>query len=475
MDIPEHKTRIVCTIGPASSSPAMLGRLILAGMDVARLNFSHGEFEEHAAVIARLRAAASSAGRRVAIMADLPGPKIRIGEIADAPIELEPDDRVVLTTDDLVGTKERIPVGFARLPTVLGPGDRVFLADGTIELEVLGVDGADVLTRVLAGGELRSRKGINLPGVNLGISAFTERDRECLEFALGQGVDAVSQSFVSTVDDVSEVRQAAAALGHDPFIIAKIERAQALDHIEAILGAADGIMVARGDLGVEIPIERIAVVQKELMSKANACSKPVITATHMLESMVQQRRPSRAEATDVANAILDGTDCVMLSAESAVGRFPVEATAMLARIAAATEPSQSNWKLNEALATYGRSGDVEPVDLISLAIHHTMERIDPEAVIVPTRSGHTARNVARFRLPVWVTALSAFESTCQELQFSYGIRAIKVDEDLADWSGAARSHLADIGITSGLALLTQGPSEDNPNSSHRMEILELDG
>lgn len=472
MAFPEHKTKIVCTIGPASDSAEMLERLIMAGMNVARLNFSHGAFAEHGTVIDRVRRAAAKAGRRVAIMADLPGPKIRIGELAEDEVELEPGDRYTLTTNDVTGNHQRVSVAFP-LSQVLSPGDRVFLNDGVVELEVDHVAGPDVHCVVRSGGEIRSRKGLNLPKVDLGISALTERDRECLRFALDRGVDAISQSFVATARDIEDVREAARRLGHDPFIIAKIERAQALDDFDNILRAADGIMLARGDLGVEIPIERMAVVQKQLMAQAIAHSKPVITATHMLESMVEQRRPTRAEATDVANAILDGTDCVMLSAESAAGRFPVEATEMLARIAAATEPSRGRHVQRDALDPSGPEGDVSSIDLISLSIQHTMERIDPVAVIVPTGTGNMARTVARFRLPIWVTALSAIEATCQQLQFSYGVWAVKVEHDLHDWSDAARTWLEERGITSGRALLTQGPSPANPTGSHRMEIVDL--
>jgi len=320
MSPPDHKTKIVATIGPASESPDMLERLIRAGMNVARINFSHGDFSGHRERITRIRAAARATRQRVAIMADLPGPKMRIGMLDAEPIVLDPGDRFTLTTEDIVGTSERVSVSFARLPQVVKRGDRLFLNDGLVQLQVERVAGTEVECRVDVGGELRSRKGLNLPGIDLGISAFTEHDRACLEFALQHGVDAVSQSFVETAADLDAVRAAAHAFGMQPFLIAKIERSGALQHFDTILTAADGIMVARGDLGVEVPLEEIAMTQKQLLAKANLAGKPVITATQMLESMVASRLPTRAEATDVANAILDGTDCVMLSAESATGR-----------------------------------------------------------------------------------------------------------------------------------------------------------
>lgn len=470
---PAHKTKIVCTLGPASRSPEVLEAMIRAGMDVARLNLSHGEPAEHAETLARLRAACAATGRRVAVLADLPGPKIRVGELAEEPLELVAGEELVLTTEAVIGDRRRVGVSFEALPRVVRPGNTLFLNDGLIELRVLAVEGAEVRCRVVVGGELRSRKGLNLPGIDLGMGAFTEQDRRWLEFALEQGVDAVSQSFVGDAADVEALRRAAEQLGRRPFIIAKIERAGALEHIDAILQAADGIMIARGDLGVEIPIERIALVQKQLMAKANRMGKPVITATHMLESMVGQRRPTRAEATDVANAILDGTDCVMLSGESAVGRYPVEAVAMLARIAAAVEGQRPLRRHFDDFLPPGASPGA--VDLIAVSLWHMVERAHPAAVIVPTRSGATARNVARIRLPVWITAFSPSEASCRELQFSYGVYPVKVEQDLPDWDAYARAWLRGQGLTEGLALLVQGPSEQSPRANHQLQVLELDG
>jgi len=301
--LPTHKTKIVATIGPASDSPEMLERLIRAGMNVARLNFSHGDFSGHAGRIERIRAAESATGRRVAIMADLPGPKMRVGMIEPEPVDLRRGDAFTLTARDEPGTADRVSVSFKRLPQVVKPGDRLFLNDGLVQLKVDGVEGDDVRCHVVVGGELRSRKGLNMPGIDLGISAFTDHDRACLAFALEHGVDAVSQSFVETAADIAAVRDAARSTGHRPFVIAKIERSSALDHYDEILAAADGVMVARGDLGVEVPIESIAITQKSLIARANLAGKPVITATQMLESMVASRIPTRAEATDVANAM----------------------------------------------------------------------------------------------------------------------------------------------------------------------------
>jgi len=475
MTLPPNKTKIVCTIGPASESLKVLEQMIQAGMNVARLNFSHGDFESHKKVIEMIRAASQATGLRVAIMGDLPGPKMRIGKLAKEPIELKSGDSFTLTTEDIAGSNERVSISFTRLPDVVKPGDTLYLNDGFIQVEVIKVVGNDVLCRVLVGGELRSRKGLNLPGIDLGIKAFTDHDHECLKFAMEQGLDAVSQSFVESAADVAAVRDAASALGHNPFIIAKIERSRALDRIDEILDAADGIMVARGDLGVEIPIERIAVAQKRLMSEANRSCKPVITATQMLESMAQNTRPTRAESTDVANAILDGTDCVMLSEESAMGKYPVEAVDMLAKIAAAIEPHRRPYGVQNAPTPHGRDSDVSLTDLIALSVETTVRRISPAVVIVPTRSGATARSIARFRLPVWITAVSSLESTCQRLQFSYGVYPSHEPYHPDDWKAFAKNLLQSQGLEGNLVVLTEGPSRKHPDANNRMELIDLKG
>ncbi|MGD9044476.1 MAG: pyruvate kinase, partial [Desulfobacterales bacterium] len=463
MPFPANKTKIVCTIGPASDSPAVLEKMIQAGMNVARLNFSHGDFESHAETIQKIRAASRATEKRVAIMADLPGPKIRIGEFEEEPVELESDDPFTLTTEDIIGNQRRVSVSFARLPKAVKPGDTLFLNDGLIQLTVENATATDVNCNVLVGGELRSRKGLNLPDIDLGISAFTERDHECLKFAMENGVDAVSQSFVESGKDVMAVRKAAQDLGHDPFIIAKLERISARNYIDEILEAADGIMIARGDLGVEIPIEKIAIAQKLIMEKANLAGKPVITATQMLESMTHNRRPTRAEATDVANAILDGTDCVMLSGESAMGGYPVDATSMLAKIAAAIEPHRTINPIKGKLTSRREDDDVKLKDLIALSVETTLARITPPTVIVPTRSGTTARSITRFRLPVWITALSRFEKTCQDLLFSYGVLPVHEPDHPEDWKPWARNWLQTVGEVGNLVVLTEGPSKKHPH------------
>jgi pyruvate kinase len=362
---------------------------------------------------------------------------------------------------------------FARLPSVVKPGDRLFLNDGLVQLRVERVAGRDVVCAVTVGGELRSRKGLNLPGIDLGESAFTERDRSCLEFAIRNGVDAVSQSFVETAKDVEAVRAAARELGGNPFLVAKVERAGALQHYEEILKAADGVMVARGDLGVEVPIEEIALTQKRLIARANLAGKPVITATQMLESMTSSRLPTRAEATDVANAILDGTDALMLSAESAAGKHPEESVAMLARIAAATEAGRPPERLRDLRALCLGHQPESASEALADLVEHAMETVPVAATFVPTRSGATARMISRFKPPVWTVAASRDEAVCQGLVFSYGVQAVRIAEEPSDWNAFARDWLRARGVEGERAMLVAGPSRRHPDANFRVEYVRV--
>jgi pyruvate kinase len=406
-------------------------------------------------------------------MADLPGPKIRLGAITGEPVELVAGQAFTLTTEEIAGSSTRAFVSLPRLPQVVKPGDQLFVNDGLVRLEVEAAAGRDVHCRVVVGGEIRSRKGVNLPGLDLGIPAFTDHDRRCLAYALRQGVDAVSQSFVESAADVERVGAAARDLGHQTFVIAKIERARALENVDEILAAADGLMIARGDLGVEVPIEQIAVLQKGLMRKAVRAGKPVITATQMLESMTGSRQPTRAEATDVANAILDGTDSVMLSAESASGTYPVESVATLARIAAATEPHRARFELWERLKTLPHEMQPNLYDLVSVAAEAVMGFGGAAAVVVPTGAGRTARSIARFRLPVWIAAVTPSERVARQLHFSYGVHPVRQPGAVADWTAFTREWVASNGLTGTMAMLLSGPSPDNPRANHVMELVDL--
>lgn len=473
MPLPDHKTKIVATIGPASDSQEKLEGLIRAGLDIARLNFSHGDFTGHAERIARIRAAERVTGRSVTIMADLPGPKMRVGRIEPEPIQLHAGDAFTLTTEETVGNATRASISFERLPRVVKPGDRLFLNDGLIQLVVERVARNDVKCTVAVGGELSSRKGLNLPGLDLGISAFTKHDRACLQFALEHGVEAVSQSFVETAADIEAVRAAAATTGKRPFVIAKIERSGALDHFDEILKAADGIMVARGDLGVEVPIEEIAITQKQLIARTILEGKPVITATQMLESMVSSRLPTRAEATDVANAILDGTDCLMLSGESAVGKYPEEAVAMLARIAAATEARRPPARLKDLRALCLEQKPTTVPTAIASVVEHALDTVPCAAVFVPTHTGTTARLISRFKPAAWIAAISHDPAVCRGLAFSYGVQPIELASDPEDWREFAHAWLQERNVPGLMAMLVAGPSERNPDANHRIEFMRV--
>jgi pyruvate kinase len=473
MDLPLHKTKIVCTIGPASASPEVMEKMIQAGMNIARLNFSHGDFDSHRIVVRNLRSAANAAGKRVAIMADLSGPKMRIGKLVQEPVELKSGDTYTLTTDNIVGDSERASVTFKKLPLAVKPGDTLFLNDGIIQLAVSSVKGNEVNCKIIVGGELWSRKGLNLPGINLGISAFTEYDNDCLKFAAEEGIDAVSQSFVETGADIRAVRQAADLLGYHPVIIAKIERSNALDHMDDILDEADGIMIARGDLGVEVPIERIAVIQKDLMRQTNRRAKPVITATQMLESMTENGRPTRAEVTDVSNAILDGTDCVMLSGESAMGKYPVDAVRMLAKIAAEVEPKRRMTSILDMYQDMDIKNRLKLEHLIAIAVESSLQYASPAAVFAPTHSGATARSLSFFRLPVWIVGISSSEATCQGLVFSSGVYPVLRQDHPKDYSSFVRAWVEEHGLQGEISVLTEGPSSKHPEVNNRMEIIDL--
>jgi pyruvate kinase len=470
------KTKIVCTIGPASDSLEMLENMLSAGMNVARLNFSHGDFSVHGDVIARIRQASKRTGLPVAIMADLPGPKIRIGTFAQESIELAVGDSFTLTTEDIIGNQEIVSVSLPELPQAVKAGDILFLNDGLVQIQVEEIEGCRVHGRVLVGGSLRSKKGLNLPGIDLGISAFTEHDRACMKFALDHGVDAISQSFVNCAEDIVAVREAAEEMGHSPFIIAKLERASVLDSIDEILHVASGVMVARGDLGVEVPIEEIAMLQKNITARANYFGKPVITATQMLESMTHNRRPTRAEATDVANAILDGTDCVMLSEESAMGDYPLDAVGMLVKIARATENSRVGHESSQRAKRRIAGSFIRELDFIAAGINSILGQTSGIAAILsPTNRGEMARQITKLRLPIWVLAVSPNQKTCQELLFSYGVFPIYEASHPEDWTELGRRYAAQFCLTCNSILQTEGPSDDNPERHHKIELIDISG
>jgi len=418
------RTKIVCTIGPASSSPELMRGLIQAGMNVARINFSHGDHTSQADSIATLRRVAEEEGRLVAIMADLQGPKLRVGEIEGGVVELREGDVVTLTSRPGNAVGDAIPVPHPELLRELRTGQTVLLDDGNLALVVVQPGEDNLRCRVVTGGRLSSRKGINVPGATLHFSALTSKDREDAAFALEQGVDFFALSFVRRADDVRELRQFLKRKRADVAIVAKIEKPEALSVFDAILAEADGIMVARGDLGVETPAEEVPFHQKRIICACNQAGKPVITATQMLQAMIDNPRPTRAEASDVVNAILDGTDAVMLSGETAVGRYPVVATETMAVICANAEAHLPQGRL-----LYDESHIHETItEAISCAAVEIAREVEARAIITATMSGTTARMVARHRPPVPVVAATPNRVTLFRLALVWGVVPVQVAE-----------------------------------------------
>jgi pyruvate kinase len=417
-----RRAKIICTIGPACHSEAAMRDLLRLGMDVARLNFSHGSHEDHARNIERLRRVAEREHRTVCILQDLQGPKIRTGRLERRePVLLETGCTVIITPRDIAGTPTRISTTFPGLASELGPGAQILLCDGLIELRVRAVRGDDVVCDILNGGLLAEHQGINLPGVALSIPALTEKDRKDLEFGLKHGVDAVALSFVRTAEDVRTVKQIVATHDSDVPVIAKLEKPQAIDHLEEILEAADGVMVARGDLGVEMAPEKVPVIQKHIIHRAAEWRKPVITATQMLESMIENPRPTRAEASDVANAIFDGTDAVMLSAETATGKFPREAVAMMSRIVVEAESSLEFTKSRRRR----ENRDLSIAESICESIANAARDLPMAAIAVFTETGNTARMISKYRPPVPVYAFTYIAPTIHRMNLYWGVHPMR--------------------------------------------------
>ena len=416
-----RRTKIVATLGPSSRSPEMVAQLIEAGVNVVRLNFSHGTHADHAQSIATVRAAAERLGRPVAILQDLQGPKIRTGPLEGGqPVELHAGASFSITTRPVAGTAQLVSTTYTPLPNDVRPGDRMLVSDGLIELRVQETSDDTVHTVVIHGGELRDNQGISLPGVSVSSPAVTEKDIDDLQFGLEQGVDYVAISFVRRAADVQQVLDLIKEAGRDTPVIAKIEKPEALDELDAILAKVSGVMVARGDLGVEMALERVPIVQKQIIEAANAAGVPVITATQMLESMIVNPRPTRAEASDVANAIIDGTDAVMLSGETAKGAFPVEAVRMMGQIAAAAEES-GRYGDHGVLRERGMPGLSSVANAIGGAANAIVDALPVCAIVAFTQSGSTARLMAHRRPRVPILALTPNEQICRRLNLVWGV------------------------------------------------------
>jgi pyruvate kinase len=426
----ERHAKIVCTIGPASNSPRMIDRLFHAGMDVARLNFSHGTPADHAAVVTLLRAASVRNEKPIAILADLPGPKIRTGSLFEAkPVQLRTGRRFTISAADTVGNSDGVSTTYKRLPSEVHRGDRILLSDGLIELRVESVHGPNIVTRVVNGGELREHQGINLPGVRLSVPALSAKDRRNLAFAVECGVNYIGVSFVRRAEDVLDAKRAVARAKKSTPIIAKLEKPEAIENLDAILDVADGVMVARGDLGVEMDPERVPVVQKMVVARAREARVPVIIATQMLESMIENPRPTRAEASDVANAVFDGADAVMLSAETAVGRYPFEAARIMDRIIREAEASIKDFPRPKE-----QQFTTLPETTAELICHASQE-LPLKVIAVFTETGSTARLISKYRPRQPIIAFSPNQDIRRQIALLWGVlprrtRALRSVEDM---------------------------------------------
>ena len=424
--IMQKRTKIVATIGPASRERTVMRSLLVSGANVLRLNFSHGTPEEHAAVIRTARELADELGIHVAILQDLPGPKVRTGSFAEGTesVRLERGDRFELYVDDRVGGSEGVSVSYAALPRDVEVGKRIYLQDGSITLRIIEKDADRIVTTVEFGGDLRARQGINYPDGSLNIDAVTDRDLEYLAFGLEQQVDYVAVSFVRSVGDIERVKKFMKERGKHVPVLAKIEKHEALEDIDRIIAAADGIMVARGDLGIEIPLEQVPLIQKDLIARCNRASKPVVTATQMLESMTANSRPTRAEVADVANAILDGTDAVMLSGETARGAYPTEAVRTMAEIAREIEKHYPHATLRDR-----RLEKSEPTIASSIAEAATRASSELKIpyIVTGTTTGNTAHHIAAFRPSARVVALTPHRRVAQRLALVWGVEALLID------------------------------------------------
>jgi pyruvate kinase len=416
-----RKTKIVCTIGPASESVEKLIELINAGMNVSRLNFSHGNFEEHGQRIKNIREAAKLTGKTVAILLDTKGPEIRTHNMVNGAIELKAGENIIISMEEIEGTTEIFSITYPGLIEDVHVGSRILLDDGLIGLEVTNVDKIknQIYTKILNSGTLKNKKGVNVPGVSVNLPGITEKDKQDILFGIEQGIDFIAASFVRRSKDVFEIRQLLEENNAQQIhIIPKIENQEGVDNIDEILEISDGLMVARGDLGVEIPAEEVPLVQKMLIKKCNALGKPVITATQMLDSMQRNPRPTRAEASDVANAIFDGTDAIMLSGETAAGLYPVEAVQTMHNIAARAEQALDHKKI---LSTRSKDSDHNATDAIGQSVAHTALNLEASSIITPTESGHTARMISKYRPKAPIVAVTANSSVSRRLSLVWGV------------------------------------------------------
>ncbi|AVM61336.1 pyruvate kinase [Actinomyces sp. oral taxon 897] len=464
-----HRAKIVCTLGPATNSPEQVQALVDAGMNVARINRSHGRAEDQEEVIDRIRSAAQASGRAIAVLVDLQGPKIRLGTfVNDQKVMLHKGDEFTITTDDVLGTVKRVSTTFKGLPGDCRPGDRLLIDDGNVAVRVVAVTDTDVVTKVEVPGYVSNHKGLNLPGVAVSVPALSEKDRGDLRWAIKIGADIIALSFVRSADDIKDVHDIMDEYGVRIPVIAKIEKPQAVDNLYDIVSAFDGIMVARGDLGVEMPLESVPLVQKRAIELARRQAKPVIVATQVLESMIQNPRPTRAEASDCANAILDGADAVMLSGETSVGAYPIEAVRTMARIIENVEE-----RGGERIAPLGSYPQTR-AGVLTRAAAEMGEQLDVDYLVTFTQSGDTARRLSRLRSAIPLLAFTPLTSTRNQLAVSWGVSTYEVPEvtntdEMVDQVDEVlqTKNLANLGDT---VVIVAGMPPGTPGSTNSIRI-----
>lgn len=469
-----RKTKIVCTIGPASESIEKLTQLIEAGMNVSRLNFSHGDFEEHGARIKNIREASKSTGKTVAILLDTKGPEIRTNNMENGAVELEAGNNIIVSMNEVLGNADKFSVTYAGLIDDVHTGSKILLDDGLIGLEVTKIDKAnsEIHTKILNSGTLKNKKGVNVPGVSVKLPGITEKDANDILFGIEQGVDFIAASFVRRASDVLEIRQLLEDNNASHIqIIPKIENQEGVDNIDEILEVSDGLMVARGDLGVEIPAEEVPLVQKSLIKKCNIQGKPVITATQMLDSMQRNPRPTRAEASDVANAIFDGTDAIMLSGETAAGTYPVEAVQTMHNIASRAESALDH---KEILSNRSKDNEHNITDAIGQSVAHTALNLDVNAIITPTESGHTARMISKYRPKAPIVAVTSQESVTRRLSLVWGVypqvgQEASTTDDMLD-SAVQESMNSGLVGSCDLVVITAGVPVGEAGTTNLMKI-----
>lgn len=470
-----RKTKIVCTIGPSSESLENTKKLIMAGMNVARLNFSHGDFDEHGNRIKTIRQASQELNKTVAILLDTKGPEIRTGKLEVEPVELVQDEFITLTTEEILGDKNRISITYKELPEDVQVGSTILIDDGLIGLTVVEVQGTEIKCRIVNGGTIKSKKGVNVPGVDISLPGITEKDANDIIFGIEQGIDFIAASFVRKASDVLEIRELLKSHNAEHVqIISKIENQQGVDNLDEILEVSDGLMVARGDLGVEIPAEEVPLAQKRMIEKCNIAGKPVITATQMLDSMQRNPRPTRAEASDVANAIFDGTDAIMLSGETAAGKYPVESVLTMSRIA---EKAESALNYRDLFLKQRIAQETSITEAISQSVAISALDLNAKAIISSTVSGHTARMVSKYRPKAPIVAVTTQDRTLRRLALTWGVTPVKGEsatstDEIFEYAlqGGQRSGLLNEGD---LVVITAGVPLGKSGSTNLIKVSQI--